>query len=421
MIVSAQLPKVVVTDDLRRSRLTTFFRLVLAIPHLAWISLWGSAMAFLLPIHWIITLVKRRPNASLHEVYAMYLRYTLHVYAYASLAAEPFPAFLGQRPYPVDVLIGPPVEQRRRSVLFRGLLALPPLALAGALGSGVATSLGSAALIGPGVAFVAGLAAWFAILARGRIPAGLRDLLVYTLGYAVQAAAYVFLVVGVYPDSDPRAVPLARRPRHAVRLRDTDDPRRSRMTVGFRYVLATPHFFWSTLWATLVIVLALPAWLSALVLGRLPRPLHRFFAAFARYMAHVNAFFYLAAGPFPGFLGKAGSYPVDLMIDAPQRQSRWSIAFRWLLLIPALLIQAGLSSAMSTAAVGAWFYAMKTRRMPRGIQRLNGYCVRYIGQMTAYALLVTAAYPHSGPSEEERPAGDLFLAEPERPHLMEAA
>lgn len=421
MIVSAQLPKVVVTDDLRRSRLTTFFRLFLAIPHVFWISLWGSGMALVLPIHWVITLVKRRPNASLHEVYSMYLRYTLHVYAYASLAAEPFPDFLGQRRYPVDVLIGPPVEQRRRSVLFRGVLALAPLALAGAMGSGVATSLGSAAFVGPGVAVVAGFCAWFAILAQGRMPAGLRDVLAYTLGYAIQTAAYLFLVVGKFPDSDPRAVPLARRPRHPVRVLDTDEPRRSRTTVGFRYVLATPHFFWSTLWAALILVLALPAWLSALVLGRLPRPLHRFFAAFARYTVHFTAFLSLAAGPFPGFLGRPGACSVDLDIDEPQRQSRWTIAFRWLLVIPAVLIQAGLSSAMTTAAVGAWFSAMATGRMPRGIQRLNSYCLRYIGQMTAYALLVTPAYPHSGPSEEERPAGDLFLVEPERPLRVEAA
>ena len=420
MIVSALLPQVIVTGDLRRSRLTTFFRFVLAIPHFLWIYVWGSGMALVLPVQWVITLVKRRPEPSLHEVYAMYLRYTLHVYAYASLAADPYPGFLGNRPYPVDLVVPPPAEQRRRLVLFRAFLVLPPLTLAGVMGSGIATSASMALFVGPGVAFVAGFFAWFAILARGRIPAGLRDVLVNTLGYAVQAAAYLFLVTGAYPDSDPRAVPLARRPRHPVRVVDTDEPRRSRMTVGFRYVLATPHVVWSALWALAVLLLVLPAWLAALVLGRLPAPLHRFFAAFTRYIAHLNAFFYLAANPFPGFLGRPGTYPVDLEIDGPQRQSRWTIGFRWLLAIPAVILQAALSSAMSVAAVGAWFAALLTGRMPRGIQRLNSYAVRYIGQMMAYALLLTSAYPHSGPCEEERPSGDPFLAEPERP-VLEAA
>ena len=30
-----------ITDDLQRNRLTVFFRLILAIPHIIWLSLWG--------------------------------------------------------------------------------------------------------------------------------------------------------------------------------------------------------------------------------------------------------------------------------------------------------------------------------------------------------------------------------------------
>ena len=37
----------IVTDDLHRSRLTVFFRLLLALPHLIWVSLWGIVAAVL--------------------------------------------------------------------------------------------------------------------------------------------------------------------------------------------------------------------------------------------------------------------------------------------------------------------------------------------------------------------------------------
>jgi hypothetical protein len=420
MIVSAQLPQVVVTDDLRRSRLTTFFRVVLALPHFVWLYLWGSVMLLLLPVMWGITLVKGRPNEGLHEVYAMYLRYTLHVYAYASLAADPFPGFLGNRAYPVDLVVGRPREQRRWSVGLRAVLAIPPFLLAGALGSGAASSAGMTWLFGVGVFFVAGFLAWFAVLARARMPVGLRDVIVWTLGYAIQVAAYVFLVTGAYPDSDPRAVPLARRPRHPVRMTNTDEPRRSRLTTGFRAVLAMPHVVWATLWVAVILLAALPIWLIALVLGRLPAPLHRFLAAFVRYTAHVTAFAYLTANPFPGFTGAAGSYPVDIELDAPERQSRWTIGLRWLLAVPALLLQSALNTALTVAALGAWFAALATGRMPRGLQHLGAYVVRYTAQATAYLFLVTPRYPHSGPSEEERPA-DAFLAEPERPVALELA
>jgi hypothetical protein len=35
-----------VTDDLRRTRLTVAFRLILAIPHLIWLALWGIVVFF---------------------------------------------------------------------------------------------------------------------------------------------------------------------------------------------------------------------------------------------------------------------------------------------------------------------------------------------------------------------------------------
>ena len=35
--------RIVVTDDLERSRVTVFFRLLLAIPHLVVVALWGIA------------------------------------------------------------------------------------------------------------------------------------------------------------------------------------------------------------------------------------------------------------------------------------------------------------------------------------------------------------------------------------------
>ena len=42
--ISRPLPvRIVVTDDLERSRVTVFFRLLLAIPHLVVVALWGIA------------------------------------------------------------------------------------------------------------------------------------------------------------------------------------------------------------------------------------------------------------------------------------------------------------------------------------------------------------------------------------------
>jgi len=104
--------RVVVGDDLRRSRLTVFFRLILAIPHLLWIALFGIAAFTLAFVMWLAVLFERRAPASLHGFLANFTRYSVHLTAYLCLAADPYPAFTGSTPYPVDVQIDPPADRK---------------------------------------------------------------------------------------------------------------------------------------------------------------------------------------------------------------------------------------------------------------------------------------------------------------------
>jgi hypothetical protein len=168
--------------------------------------------------------------------------------------------------------------------------------------------------------------------------------------------------------------------------------------VFFRLPLAAPHIVWLVLWAVLALLAAVLAWLSALAIGRVPAALHRFIAAFLRYALTVNAFVYLAANPFPGFTGAPGRYPIELEIEEPRRQSRWSVLFRGLLALPAFLLVSGLGSAQLVASVLGWFVALCTGRMPRGLRNLIAFTLRYASQVNAYALLLTPRYPFSGPA-----------------------
>ena len=57
-----------VTDDLRRSRLTVLFRLLLAIPHIIWVLLWSVAAVVAAVVNWFATLIKgRSPEGSTHS------------------------------------------------------------------------------------------------------------------------------------------------------------------------------------------------------------------------------------------------------------------------------------------------------------------------------------------------------------------
>jgi hypothetical protein len=411
--------RVVVTDDLRRNRVTVFFRLILAIPHFIWLFLWTVAAILAVIANWVTTLVRGISPALLHNFLAAYVRYTTQFYAYLYLTANPYPAFDGSPGYPVDCQIDPPARQNRWKTLFRLLFALPALLLAAVLaGLGAGGGGGSRTQGGEttyswsyavSIAVTVAVLAWFACLALGRMPRGFRDLQAYALRYSAQAAGYLFLLTDRYPDANPETpTPPQPAPEHPVRLALTDDGRRSRLTVFFRLLLALPHLVWLALWTLAAVVAAIVAWFAALVVGRLPQAFHRFLGAYVRYVAHVSAFITLVANPFPGFTGAPG-YALDIELAPPERQSRWTIGFRLLLGLPALLVTSALNGAISFVALFGWFVSLALGRMPIGLRNLGAYTIRYAAQFDAYLFLVTGRYPDSGPLQREADDEDAQL------------
>lgn len=407
-------------ESLERSRLTVFFRLLLAIPLFVWAALWGIAVFFVAFVLWLAVVFSKKVPESLHDFVAGYVRYTTHISAYILLAANPYPWFKGSDGYDVDLEIDPPIEQSRLSGFFRLLLALPALLLSLALGGGFASNSPSwsggggtgaeeysfyvgAATVG-GAASAAAFLAWFAILARGREPRGLRDLTALALNYSAQAMSYALLLTPRYPSADPTlAEPYSDLPEHPVRVVADDDPSQSRLTVFFRLLLAIPHILFWLLWGVLVFFAVVAAWFAALVTGRVPSSLHRFLSAFLRYGTHLGAYVYLLGRRFPGFTGQPGTYEVDLELDASREQRRWKTLLRLVLAIPAIILASALDGVLTVVAVLAWFYALVTGRTPDGMRNLGISCLRYTTQTYAYLLLVTDRYPYAAPVLRQRP------------------
>jgi hypothetical protein len=384
-----------VSDDLRRSRITVFFRLFLAIPHFFWLSLWSFGVFFTAFAQWLVTVVRGRAAEPLNAFHMHYVRYATHVTAYVGLVADPWPGFLGEPGYPIDIAIQPAERQRRLSAAFRLLLAFPAIVYMGFLNGGGpgATYLAT----GGGIVLTVAFLGWFSCLARGRLPRGMRNLSAYGIRYTAEVYLYVLLVTRTYPTSDPTLPPDAGGPPfRPVRLAVTDDRRRSRLTTFFRFFLTVPHFVWLFLWGVLAFFAVIANWFVALVRGRSAGPLHRFVAAYIRYQTHVGAFLYLVANPFPGFTGKRG-YPVDLHIDALERQSRWVTAFRLVLVVPAVILNGALQWLLVAAGIGGWFAALVTGRMPEGLRNAGAHALRYSAQLNAYGAVLTDRYPFSGP------------------------
>jgi hypothetical protein len=176
-------------EDLRLSRLTVFFRILLAIPHVIWLGLWAIAVFFTVIVQWFITLFGGTPAAGLHRFLSKFVRQAVHVYAYISLTANPFPGFTGETGvYPLDLVLPEPGRQNRWKTGFRIVLVVPASIVSSALS---------------GALLAAAVLTWFVALVRGSAPSGLRDLSAYALRYGAQVNAYLLLVTDVYPHASP--------------------------------------------------------------------------------------------------------------------------------------------------------------------------------------------------------------------------
>ena len=190
-----------------RNRLTTFFRLILAIPHIILVGgvglgiatsqndststssfgeggLLGAVAAFLAVISWFTIVITGTHIPSIRQFCAFYLRWRTRAGAYLMLLEDAYPPF-GDAAYPTSVEIVDPVGPRERlTVFFRLLLAIPHFIV----------------LFFIFVAwFFTTVLAWFVILFSGSYPAGMYDFAVGSLRWLVRVEAYLLLLVDEYP------------------------------------------------------------------------------------------------------------------------------------------------------------------------------------------------------------------------------
>jgi hypothetical protein len=171
----------------KRSRLTTFFRLILAIPHIIVVYFYGIAAGVVVIVSWFALLFTGRYPRGMYDFVAGWLRYSTRVYGYGCLLTDEYPPFSGDPSiaYPVDVNIAPPKESYDRlKVLFRIILAIPVIIINYAMQI---------------VAQVGAFIAWFAIVILGRQPKGLQDMITLGLSYQQRSTAYMALLTEDWP------------------------------------------------------------------------------------------------------------------------------------------------------------------------------------------------------------------------------
>jgi hypothetical protein len=192
-----------------RNRVTTAFRLVLALPHLVMVGapiaavltwrsepnpgltygwtgsggLLGAAAAIAAVIAWFAIVFTSRYPTGLWNLASGYLRWRVRASAYMSLLRDEYPPF-GEGPYPVTLEILPPLSHDRITVAFRIVLAIPQILAVWAIGIAWAITT---------------ILAWFAILFTGRFPKPLYEFGEGALRWTTRVEAYLLLLRDEYP------------------------------------------------------------------------------------------------------------------------------------------------------------------------------------------------------------------------------
>jgi len=170
-----------------RSRLSTFFRYLLAIPHFIVLFVWGLVAYIAVIVAWFaIVLTGQYPAALYSFVYGL-ARYAAAVYAYVHLLTDEYPPFGPDvESYPAQLKLPdqPLPEYDRIKTLFRIILIIPPAIIAYAMSI---------------VAEIGAFLAWVLIVVTGKQNKGLQDFTQLGLSYQVRLLPYYMLMTETWP------------------------------------------------------------------------------------------------------------------------------------------------------------------------------------------------------------------------------
>jgi len=167
----------------------------------------------------------------------------------------------------------------------------------------------------------------------------------------------------------------------------------SRGLIFVKGLLAIPH--WIILYALMAVAQAITvvAWFAILFTGRYPKGLFVFVVGIYRWYYNVIAYAALLRDEYPPFSLSAGQYPVTFHIEYPGRLSRLLIFFKWLLIIPHLIVLVLLGIVYWITLVIAWFAILFTGRYPKGLFNFGVGLFRWGARINAYYMLMRDDYP----------------------------
>lgn len=167
-----------------------------------------------------------------------------------------------------------------------------------------------------------------------------------------------------------------------------------------QWFLAIPHFVVLYVLGIVASVLSIVAWFAIVFTGKLPSGIAEWLALYLRYGNRVSAYAGFLRPEYPPFSletgsGDPGEYPgvrTDLN-PALSDRNRVTTFFRFLLVIPHVVVLFFVGLAASILWVIALFAVLFTGRWPAGLHRFVLGYLRWSLRVNAYSNLLTDEYP----------------------------
>jgi hypothetical protein len=182
-----------------------------------------------------------------------------------------------------------------------------------------------------------------------------------------------------------------------------DSPRETQNWRPFvNWLLAIPHLIIANALGNVANLLSVISWFSIVFTGRMPDGIARFQCMILRYEARAYSYVAFLRRPYPQFdFGMANADPGTdpLRVDfAPQLadRNRLTVAFRLILIVPAVIYTVFVAIAATFAVIIAAFAVVFTGRWPQGLRSFVINAGRLTLRVSAYGRLLTDTYPSLG-------------------------
>jgi len=184
------------------------------------------------------------------------------------------------------------------------------------------------------------------------------------------------------------------------------EEKRNRLTTAFRIILAIPHILLvggpgvgvstpgerTSVLGVVAVVEAVINWFIIVFTGKANADIISLQQFYLRWRARALAYESLLRDEYPPF--GDGEYPVTAEFKAvTENRNRWTVGFRFILIIPQLIVMLFVGIAWAVTAVIGWFAILFTGHYPDGLWRFGEGVTRWFLRVESYWLLLHDEYP----------------------------